>query len=394
MKKISFAFLVFATIFLSGCKEEIDWDAPAPWNPHFVAKKINNSVQLHISLPHYYLNETALYPKQNYSKPDFFTVYISETGIENWKKYGDFNYFDNKNNIIEIEDLNENTPYYFKIVSVGKNNKKSESDPVMTVSGEINIPSNEFDNIMESRISYKYSSDKKLETYHRDYSWETNKSARSVFIQKIASQEEILIEIKSSSPKWSPKENKIVFLSENNSIKTNNKNGSTSLISIYDCEKDTIVRLTEQYFSFQCSWSHNGNWIVHTLKSPNSDEYNIWKVNVLTKENILIQGDIGGLDNLAISDDKSPRNPAFSYNDEEIIFSRKTRNSRYYPQNIFKVSSNGGNIEQITNSYWNDDLPIASKDGKYISFISNRTGELQTWLININTKELSQLTSE
>ena len=56
----------------------------------------------------------------------------------------------------------------------------------------------------------------------------------------------------------------------------------------------------------------------------NNDEYNIWKVNALTKENILVQGDIGGLDNLAISDDKSPRNPVFSYNDENVFFSRKT----------------------------------------------------------------------
>lgn len=56
------------------------------------------------------------------------------------------------------------------------------------------------------------------------------------------------------------------------------------------------------------------------------------------------------------------------------------------------VSVEGGDIQQVTNSFWDDDLPKATLDGEYISFVSNRTGKPQIWGLNLNTNRLFQLT--
>jgi Tol biopolymer transport system component len=95
---------------------------------------------------------------------------------------------------------------------------------------------------------------------------------------------------------------------------------------------------------------------------------------------------------MGIIDDRSARNPIFSMDGSQISFQRRTNNSRYHPFNLFTVPSSGGVIRELTNSYWDDTYPDFSKNGEFISFISNRTGENQVWCLNLNSKLLFQIT--
>ncbi len=396
LKKMKYQLTVILSLsiaFLSGCKKEIIEDNDTmPWKPDIIAKRIGNSVELYFSQPLYYFNETALFPERNYASPLYFKVLISNTGIDHWNNYGNYDNNGNKTKIINISNLTKNKPYYFKAISVAKNGKTNESEPVMTIPGIPNLSSKEIDNIMEDRYSHMYSSNKTFKTYDRFYTWSPNHGVTSVFIRNAETSEEILIEKHSFSPAWSPEKNIIAYKSENILIENENGFDRPSLVTIYEMENDTIIRLTESNFSLDLSWSHDANWITFISDFNKGNEYNIWKINIHTKEKKLILGDIGGLDDLAIKIVRSPRNPVFSSDNSEIIFTRRTNNSRYKPFNLFSVSSSSGEVKEIIHSYWDDTSPNSSDDGKFISFISNRTGENQTWCITKKTMELFQLT--
>ncbi|MDO8952723.1 MAG: hypothetical protein Q7U86_08875, partial [Draconibacterium sp.] len=271
-------------------------------------------------------------------------------------------------------------------------NFENESDPVMIIPGFPKLSLSEIEKILEDRTSYKYSFDKNHLVYHKFYSWNETHGETSVFIQSIKTSHEKLVEINSFYPAWSPVENLIAYRSDNVIIQGENKNYRPALISLYNPSSDTIIRLTENKFSTDLSWSHDGKWITFISDFQEGREFNIWKVNVSTKEKYLVLGDIGGLENMGIIDDRSPRNPIFSADGSQISFQRRTNNSRYHSFNLFTVSSSGGVILELTSSYWDDTNPDFSKDGDFISFISNRTGENQVWCMNLNSKLLFQIT--
>jgi hypothetical protein len=393
MKYLKLLILSLIVALLFGCeKEKIYPEGTITWAPSLIVKRNNNSIELHLSIPEFINNKSAIYPWVIYTDPDYFEVFISDSGLENWEHYGTFKYPLSKSPIIIVDKLTAGKTYYFKVRSIAGKNLENESDPVMFISGPPKLTSSEIEKILEDRNSHKYSFDKNFYSYHRFYSWNENNGETSVFIQNSKTSVEKLVEINSFNPAWSPVENLIAYRSDNVIIQVGNKNYRPALISLYNPSSDTIIRLTENKFSTDLSWSHDGKWIIFISDFQDGKEFNIWKVNVSTKQKYLIAGDIGGLENMGIIDDRSARNPIFSMDGSQISFQRRTNNSRYHPFNLFTVPSSGGVIRELTNSYWDDTYPDFSKNGEFISFISNRTGENQVWCLNLNSKLLFQIT--
>ncbi len=391
MKLLFRIFLLAALFVAEGCRESDNSNENvATWAPAIVVTNVDEGVQLKLIKvnPLSLFRELALLPHVEYRDPLFYELMMSGSGLDSWEQVGTYK-FDADTVFVKISGLNAGSYYYFKAVSKARNNLESESEPVMIATKSSDLGREEMSKITESRKSPGFSPDKSFRAFPQMYNWDENHGQTSVFIKDLTTSEEILIEKNSFKPSWSPRENIVGYLSEEVRIETENGTERTSLVSVYFLEEDTIIRLTDQYFACEPSWSHNGEWITYILNSPFSSEYNIWKVNVYSKEAIKVLGDIGGLDELALADDKSARNPVFSVDDTKIIFSRRTMNSRFWPQNIFQVPASGeGEIEQLTNSDWDDSFPVASSDGRFISFVSNRTGESRVWCVDQNSQKL------
>ena len=59
---------------------------------------------------------------------------------------------------------------------------------------------------------------------------------------------------------------------------------------------------------------------------------------------------------------------------------------------IYRISKDGGEEEQLTSAKGLDDGPEYSPDGTYIYFCSTRTGKMQVWRMDPDGKNQTQLT--
>ena len=62
--------------------------------------------------------------------------------------------------------------------------------------------------------------------------------------------------------------------------------------------------------------------------------------------------------------------------------------------NIFSAEANGENEKQLTSGSGSNQNPVATPDGKYIVFRSNRTGPYSVWRMNADGTNPVQLTNE
>ena len=76
--------------------------------------------------------------------------------------------------------------------------------------------------------------------------------------------------------------------------------------------------------------------------------------------------------------------------DERIIYVSMESGNR----DIWIRNADGGNPQQLTNDKSADDYPQVSNDGKYVVFVSSRTGVPHIWRMNLSGGELKQLTDK
>lgn len=78
------------------------------------------------------------------------------------------------------------------------------------------------------------------------------------------------------------------------------------------------------------------------------------------------------------------RTPAISHDGGQIAFS--------YSGNIWLISSEGGEAKMLTSHNGYDDRPRFSPDGKYLAFMSRRTGNGDIYIISLETEDVKRLT--
>lgn len=94
------------------------------------------------------------------------------------------------------------------------------------------------------------------------------------------------------------------------------------------------------------------------------------------------------------------RHPSFSYDGEHIVFSSdkgfddksekiESMGKEGVPPediftNIFVMDKNGSNIRQLTSGPYQDQRPVFSPDNKSIAFVSNRSGEIRIWKLDLD----------
>lgn len=140
------------------------------------------------------------------------------------------------------------------------------------------------------------------------------------------------------SPDWSAASDKIVCV--------NNHDGSNNLL-IYDLEKDSLTTLTnynqgEQVYNPH--WSNNGKVIIYGFSRAN------------TQDILLISSD-GKTMRTLIADEFDSRNPVFSPNDQEVVFSYD-KTGIY---NLYSMNIKTGDMKQLTNVIGGAFMPTVNK---------------------------------
>lgn len=367
--------------------ETIRPDENELYTPYLRGTRNNSQVNINWVKPICLFDEIS-----NYSQlePDHFEILISENNQSQFEFHSKV-----ENNVFEvvIENLINGKPYYIVVKAVIGNRQYKVSNTIMIIPNNPENIQPLFQNINSDRKLGSWSHDEISVAYVSDYTWDNgNYGAQSIFISILLNNEEYLIEKNSYSPEWSPIEKEIVYHTDNGEINTSQGYRPTH-IAIYNNQDSSIKRLTSgNSFNFVPTWSSDGKWIAFLSDVAGSNEYNLWKIPSDSGAVTQITTDFNDLTDLAIKIDRSLQKPCWSKDGSEIAFSRLSKLNDRHIFDIYAVPSTGGDRRTIVSSQWNDKSPNYSPDGTEIAFISDRSGSNEIWTMNLNTKELKQIT--
>lgn len=136
----------------------------------------------------------------------------------------------------------------------------------------------------------------------------------------------------------------------------------------------------------QPSWSPDGTLILYSSNRPDGN-YDIWQVNVNTRQRLEVVGDPGGTgteDRWPVFDPTGTGRIAFEAHDPA------TGNSDIWIREpdgtLVRVVGDGAET-------FGDGAPWWSNDGQSIYFHSNRGGDWDIWRVDLATGQLTQLTN-
>ena len=176
---------------------------------------------------------------------------------------------------------------------------------------------------------------------------------------------------------WSYDSGKITFTA---------KAGKEDVIYIIDAENEDIVSVLKPKCDavYSPSFSPDGKSIVFNgVKACRSD---IYIIDITTQKLERLTNDV--------YDD---REPVFSPDGETIVFSSDREDAsdslwHYGNYALFRMTSTGKGIEQLTERETKIGSPVFSKDGKKIIFVSDRDGVNNLYILEIENSSIHRLT--
>ncbi len=292
-----------------------------------------------------------------------------------------------------IDNLINGKPYYFAIKAIDDNKKFTLSKTVMTIPENPENIQALFPITGKDRELGTWSPEKTSVAYTINYLWiNGNNGAQSVFIYSLSNNTEALIEKNSRSPEWSPTQQKIVYHTDNGEVNTS-QGYRPAHIAVYNIQDTTIKRLTSgNSFNYLPTWSPDGNWIAYLSDKAGSKEYNLWKIPSNGGTAIKITSDFNDLADMRTKGERSPKTLSWSKDGSKIAFARLKKSNDGYNYDLYSVPSNGGSRETIISSQWSDFCPAYSPNGNTIAFVSDRSGSIEIWTMNLQTKRFGQIT--
>ena len=202
----------------------------------------------------------------------------------------------------------------------------------------------------------------------------------TVLFDEISTQAEMLFP-NANSPVWAPGENLIAFQYFSN----DSPNRLYSNIGLYVLSEDSIVQLTTGEHQFDKPvWHPDGQSILFLSQNIEDGAYYdlyVYDIN---------SGDFGALPT-ASGITVGHFRPSYSPDGQKIAFADYTEEYRYQ---IFLFTVETGQVDPMENSLWENHSPAISPDGKWMAFLSNRSGLSEIWVKDLQSGELFQITGD
>ena len=313
--------------------------------------------------------------------PDYFDIYESEGQLNKFNEVIELK----NDNIYEysLNDLNNNSTYYFYIVGKKEGYKSLYSDTIMVIPNQkLTYDSLITFNNNHSISSVSYSpAANKVAYVDKNYAWNGGANccmAESIILSSNDNKDSELLATFSYDPNWSSNGDTIVFAAETQG------HGYYSQIAVYDLTSKVITKLTNDItYNYNPSFSpSDGRLLYQSNKNrPHINSTNIWMMDLSTLKTELII-DLSKTNFVNVS------KPDWM-NENDFIFQGTSLNN---VTSIYTSSLVTKKIEPLIASRWNDYNATISPNADQIAFISDRSGNEQLWLYNLQSKEYKQLT--
>lgn len=371
--------IIFILILVSfSCKK----DVKIPANSRLRAPSLSSLIDdKKVTLKYFSQFIPDVFSSYTLVDPDYFDIYESEGQLNKFK--GVVELINNNNYEYTLNDLNNNSTYYFYVVGKKEGYKSLYSDTIMVIPNQkltydMLITFNNNQSIVS--VSYSHVTNK-IAYVDKNYAWNGGENccmAVSIILSSIDNQNSELLAIDSNDPDWSSNGDKIVFAEETLG------QGYYSEIAIYDVASKVITKLTNDItYYYNPSFSPSDDKILYQSNKdrPDINSTNIWMMDLNTFNTELII-------DLSKNSFVNVSKPDWM-NENDFIFQGTSLNNM---TSIYTSSILTKKIEPLIASRWNDYNATISPNTDQIAFISDRSGNEQLWLYNLKSKEYKQLT--
>lgn len=185
-------------------------------------------------------------------------------------------------------------------------------------------------------------------------------------------------------PVWSPTGDMIAF----HRTSGNDQNSLDSNIELYSIDTDSSIALTSgpNYFEMPV-WFPDGRSIL--FLSRHTEDYSLSYMYRFDFEIMDYMPIFKGKD-FAISNFR----PSISPDGNMIAYMDY---GEYYRYHIFLLDQSNGNISPMIEPepiFWEDRFPCFSPDGKYLAFLTDRSGLYEIWLKELSSNRYYQITGD
>jgi dipeptidyl aminopeptidase/acylaminoacyl peptidase len=222
--------------------------------------------------------------------------------------------------------------------------------------------------------------------FSRNYRWKEEGNCctdYSLFFHDVQTGKSVFVVEEAYNPSWSPDGEQIVFTSGFGM----NEFPTPSNLGLYDPESDSVIQLTTGPNEFRRPlWSPDGSRIIFLSDIPDNNTNYYWDVfsyDLSSGEWGPVAGDAALMVlNLPYSLSPDGKRIAFVDNTSKGFYS------------IMCYDMETQTTHSEIQSGWHDFNPSWSPDGKFLAFLSYRSGKPEIWLMELSTGNLRQVTGE
>jgi Tol biopolymer transport system component len=372
---MKFASALLLMILLGACTNHDiepttnDVDSDFFWAPMVKVQKGDRKATLLLMDPRPLSNYVAPGP----SNPDYFKIWISEDG-ENFSLHKKI---DIKTTSVEVDGLINSKHYYF-YVSAHKGDETLETGKLMTTPSKEAKTERYLPDLNFRMETVSVSHDQNYIAYVKD---------NALYYQAAATADGTFLGTNAFNPRWSNTTNSMLYIAtkqegftiypyEIKFLDTNSQISSTLL----------QINYTDYYVS-NPSFSPDGSRVAFLSSEGNSEKYiyDLWTIIPGTGEKTRLSNfDAAGFYTQSSYDWSASGSSVY-------LQGRFNITDR---DDIFKFDIATKTLSPVIQSAWNEASPSLSPDQTKIAFVSDRTGENELWLYDLQSETYVQITGE